>query len=105
MLVCSHFPEVLHILAGWEPGIPPFFAAGVGPEAPLVEGVDLAEAEEVELDPAFLCIFDREIEPLHVPVGVGVKAHVEIVLLGGNPQIYPEVPSRPSPGCPTRTCC
>ena len=58
MIVDSHFAKVLHILAGREPGLPPFFAAGVGAEASLVEGVDFAEAEKVELDPGFLGIFD-----------------------------------------------
>ena len=105
IIIFSSLFEILYLLASWSPIISSYSTSYVWSETSLIEGVRLPKAEYVEFDLCSLTVFDWKVKPLHVAVGIGVISHVEIILLGGNPQISPDVLSKRRTGCLTRICC
>lgn len=79
LLLC---PRVFDIVPSLPPPCPILLALHIGSHPPLVQGDLLLESKNSECRALWLLVPDFEVEPLEMPLGVGVNSHVEIVRTG-----------------------
>lgn len=74
------FIMVANVFSACFPILSRFDAPHIRSHSSLEEGVLLSESIDVQPNFAFFLIFHAEIEPLTVPIRIGVHLHVQIVL-------------------------
>jgi hypothetical protein len=95
VLVGFFFKIILNIFATGLPVLPTFPTSYIWSHSSLIERISLEKSVDIKPDFCLLDVPNGKVIPLHVTVCVGINSHVQIVFLGGNPQIYPQIPNKP----------
>ena len=98
LLTVYFFFKIVYLLASTDPALAASQTLGIRLHASLIERISFPEAIDVELHLHLLGILDWEVVPLHVAVSVGIKSHIQVILLVWNPRIYQQVPIRRARG-------
>ena len=94
IVINYHLFEIFNILSCWNPLSTFSSTFSIWTKSSLIKRINFSESEDIEFHFDSFVVFHWKIVPLHMTVCICIKSHVEIILLGRNPQVNLEVPSK-----------